>query len=158
MLMNWIQTGVMSLDSDAAFIILGGEPFLDQPRLAACVSGARKHLAGEILVSTNGTFLSRETTLALASSNVTVQISLDSASPAMHDAFRGKGVFQRAIATAQRLVDSNVRTILSMVMTHSSIEEIEPYLDLAAKIGASRGPIHSTAADWPWHCPYRSCT
>ena len=37
MLMNWVRRGVTSLDNDATFIILGGEPFLDERRLLECV-------------------------------------------------------------------------------------------------------------------------
>jgi radical SAM protein with 4Fe4S-binding SPASM domain len=92
--------------------------------------------SGEILVSTNGTRLSSGTPRALADSGVTVQVSLDSAFPARHNAARGTGVFERAIATARRLVDSGVYTVLSMVMTRRCEEEIEAYFDLALQIGA----------------------
>lgn len=134
-LMNWMKAGAGYLDSNAALIILGGEPFLDQRRLLDCVCGTREHFAGEILVSTNGTLLDRQTPCDLAKADVTVQVSLDSASPSKHDAIRGAGVFHRAIANSQRLADSGVRTILSMVMTRHGEEELEPYLDLAMKTG-----------------------
>jgi radical SAM protein with 4Fe4S-binding SPASM domain len=136
-LLNWMRTGIASLDSDAAFIILGGEPFLDERRLLDCVRGVRKLMSGEILVSTNGTILDNQTPLALARANATVQVSLDSASPAKHDSIRGTGVFQRAIESARRLADSGVRTILSMVMTQLAEEELEAYLDLGVKIGVN---------------------
>jgi radical SAM protein with 4Fe4S-binding SPASM domain len=131
----WLGDGASSLGSDAAFIILGGEPFLDERRLLDCVKGVREHLPGEILTSTNGTLVSGQAARALASGKATVQVSLDSAAPRQHDAVRGEGVFQQALAAAQRLADSGVRTILSMVMTRNSEHELEAYLDLAAKIG-----------------------
>ena len=131
----WLGDGASSLARDAAFIILGGEPFLDERRLLDCVNGVREHLAGEILISTNGTLVSGQAARALASDKATVQVSLDSAAPRQHDAVRGEGVFQQALAAAQRLADSGVRTILSMVMTRNSEHELEAYLDLAAKIG-----------------------
>ncbi len=133
----WFAAGADSLDRDAALIILGGEPFVDQPRLLDVIRGARSHLAGEILVSTNGTLLSDLTPCELSDLDTTVQVSLDSPTPARHDAVRGSGVFERAVATAKRLVDAQVRTILSMVMTRDSPEQFEPYFDLARDIGAA---------------------
>jgi mycofactocin biosynthetic radical S-adenosylmethionine protein MftC len=134
-LVDWMAAGADSLGSDIAFIILGGEPFLDQGRLVQCVRAAREYISGEILISTNGTLLDPETPAALASASATVQVSLDSAFPSKHDAVRGKGVFHRAIASAQRLADAGVRTILSMVMTRGCEDEFEPYFDLAMKTG-----------------------
>jgi radical SAM protein with 4Fe4S-binding SPASM domain len=134
-LMAWVGAGASSLDRDAAFIILGGEPFRDERRLIDCVNGAREHFAGEILISTNGTLVSDQAARALASANATVQVSLDSVSPSQHDAVRGEGVFRLAVTAAQRLVDAGVRTILSMVMTCGSERGFEKYLDLAMKIG-----------------------
>jgi radical SAM protein with 4Fe4S-binding SPASM domain len=136
-LLDWIRNGIASLNDDAALIILGGEPFLDEGRLLDCICGTRELFAGEILVSTNGTLLGRQTPRALARANATIQVSLDSASPAKHNAIRGNGVFDRAISTARRLAESGARTIFSMVMTQHSEPELEPYLDLALKIGVA---------------------
>ena len=133
---DWLAAGAATVDDDAAFIILGGEPFLEEQRLLDMIRGVRGHLAGEILVSTNGTLLSNSTPRELASLDATVQISLDSATPSRHDSLRGKGVFERAVATTRSLVDADVRTILSMVMTRGSLDEFEPYFDLAMDIGA----------------------
>jgi radical SAM protein with 4Fe4S-binding SPASM domain len=135
-LIDWLATGGDVLDRDAAFIILGGEPFLDEPRLIETTRRVRQLLAGEILVSTNGTRLSDATPDRLAQANVTVQVSLDSPRAERHDAVRGCGVFDRAVATVQRLVGAGVHTVLSMVMTRHSERELEAYCDLATDIGA----------------------
>jgi len=135
-LMNWLDDGAEALDRDAAFIILGGEPFLDETRLLATVRGVRERLTGEILVSTNGTLLGDQTPEKLAAADATVQISLDSPFQERHDAIRGNRVFERAVSTAKRLLDTGVHTVLSMVLTQSSEEELETYFDLAIEIGA----------------------
>jgi radical SAM protein with 4Fe4S-binding SPASM domain len=135
-LMNWLRAGAGYLDRHAAFIILGGEPFLDQPRLLECISGTRDYFSEEILISTNGTILDRDTPPSLLKANATVQVSLDSVSPEKHDAIRGNGVYHRAVASARTLADCGVKTILSMVMTRRSELELESYLDLAIKLGA----------------------
>lgn len=136
-LMNWLDDGAEALDSDAAFIILGGEPFLDEARLLSTVQGVRERLTGEILVSTNGTRLGDHAPQKLAAADATVQISLDSPSPERHNAIRGNQVFERAVSTAKRLIDGGVRTVFSMVLTQSSGKELEAYFDLALEIGAN---------------------
>lgn len=135
-LLAWLHAGLKSLDPETAFLILGGEPFLDQPRLLDVVRGVRQRLTGELLVSTNGTLLSDATIPVLAATATTVQVSLDSPSPNQHDAARGRGVFDRAVANAKRLVDAGVHTLLSMVMTRRSEDDFEAYFDLATQIGA----------------------
>jgi len=134
-LIAWIRLGAAALADDAAFIILGGEPFLDESRLLETIGGAGGHFRGEVLVSTNGTMLGPATPAALASAKATVQISLDGPTAASHDAVRGAGVFERAVASARRCVEAGVRTIFSMVMTRGSEEQFEAYFDLAARIG-----------------------
>ena len=132
---DWIEAGADALGPDATFIVLGGEPFLDEPRLLDTLRGARRHFVREMLVSTNGTLLSDGTASELAKMETTVQVSLDSALPERHDVLRGKGVFDRAVSTVERLVDAGVHTILSMVMTRGCEEEFEPYFDLAERTG-----------------------
>lgn len=135
-LMEWIGAGATTFGDDATFIVLGGEPFLDEPRLREAVSLAREHFPGEILVSTNGTCLSEPTPHVLANVDVTVQVSLDSPSPRKHDSIRGVGVFDRAVANTKRLIDRGVRTILSMVLTRDNEEDLEAYFDLGRALGA----------------------
>jgi len=135
-LMNWLDKGAEALDRDAAFIILGGEPFLDEARLLSTVQEVRERSSGEILVSTNGTLLGDQAPGELAAADATVQISLDSPSPERHNAIRGNRVFERAVSTTKRLIDAGVHTVLSMVLTQSSEEELEAYFDLAVEIGA----------------------
>ncbi len=135
-LVRWIEAGAGAFGSDATFIVLGGEPFLDQPRLLETLHGARGLFAGEMLVSTNGTLLGDGTAGELAKTKTTVQVSLDGPSADHHDALRGKGVFERAVSTVERLVDAGVHTVLSMVMTRGCEAQFEPYLDLATRIGA----------------------
>lgn len=136
-LLRWLNAGKSVLDANATLIILGGEPFLDEPRLLEVVQGAREVFADEILVSTNGTLLSDKAPRILAHEKVTVQISIDSATASEHDAIRGKGVFDKAVSNTRRLVDAGVHTVLSMVITRGREAEFEAYFELAEKIGAA---------------------
>jgi uncharacterized protein len=136
-LIDWIAAGAESLDEKATFIILGGEPFLDQSRLLELVRGAKRFFPREILVSTNGTLVDEATPAALAREGVTVQVSLDAPTAERHDRARGKGVFDKAIATTKRLVEADVHTVFSMVMTHGCEDEFEDYFALAERLGVN---------------------
>jgi radical SAM protein with 4Fe4S-binding SPASM domain len=134
--MNWIKQGRQALDENATFIILGGEPFFDAARLVETVVGARELFSGEILVSTNGTRFEQSVAANLAQSKVTVQVSLDSPHRSRHDALRGAGVYDQALATARQLAAAGVHTVFSMVLTRDSESEIEALFDLARENGA----------------------
>jgi MoaA/NifB/PqqE/SkfB family radical SAM enzyme len=80
-------------------LITGGEPFLD-PDLAELVEVAARW--APITILTNAMVLSRGSRRrmldALDPARVTMQVSLDSGTPALHDRHRGRGSFDRARA------------------------------------------------------------
>lgn len=122
---------------EASCIILGGEPLLDMDRLLPLLD-----LAGELfrpapLLSTNGTLLDAARVAALAARRVEVQVSIDSADAARHDAGRGTGVWAKATAGARALVAAGVHTIVSMVYRRDNLDELEPLLDLALDLGVA---------------------
>jgi uncharacterized Fe-S cluster-containing radical SAM superfamily protein len=80
-------------------LLTGGEPFL-APDLQALVETATRWLPVTILTNAM-VFLrgSRRRTLeSLDPARVTMQVSLDSGTPALHDRHRGSGSFERALA------------------------------------------------------------
>ena len=86
-------------DGGREVIITGGEPFL-HPELREIVDAVTARVAVTIL--TNGMVYlrgnRRRTLEALDREFVTLQISLDSATPDLHDRYRGRGSFARARA------------------------------------------------------------
>jgi MoaA/NifB/PqqE/SkfB family radical SAM enzyme len=80
-------------------LLTGGEPFL-APELAAIVDAATRWLPVTIL--TNAMVFSRgsrrRTLESLDPALVTIQVSLDSGTPTLHDRHRGRGSFERAHA------------------------------------------------------------
>ena len=125
------------LDPQSSLIVLGGEPFLDLPRLLAVLDGTRGLFGAPPSVSTNGTLLTPQAVREIASRGAEVQVSLDGPDEERHDAIRGRGVFEKAVGGVRRLVDAGVHTILSMVFTRESAGKMEPYLDLARTLGAN---------------------
>jgi radical SAM protein with 4Fe4S-binding SPASM domain len=140
-MMDAIEQGRNILDPNASFIILGGEPFIDAPRLLAALDRAAGLFAPPAMVSTNGTLLTREAVAELTRRRVEVQVSLDSADAEEHDTIRGEGVFEKATTGISRLVNAGVHTIVSMVYTRPDACTLERYFDLALRLGVNEARL-----------------
>lgn len=134
-LMDGVAAAGALLEPGASFIVLGGEPLLDLPRLLEGLDRAAGLFSTPALIATNGTRLDAGAIRELARRRVEVQVSLDAPTAARHDASRGAGVFDLALAGVRRLVASGVPTILSQVYTRDSLSELEPMLDLGLHLG-----------------------
>ena len=80
-------------------LLTGGEPFLD-PELPRLVGAAARWMPVTILTNVMliGRGSRRRMLDALDPARVTMQVSLDSGTPALHDRHRGRGAFDRARA------------------------------------------------------------
>ena len=109
----------------AEIFVTGGEPFLLDDIgeiLSACA------IAAPTTVLTNGMLFSgpRLTTLrSLPRDRLTLQISLDSPTPELHDSHRGKGTWARAWRGIQRARSEGFRVRLAATM--SSDEEVAEF-------------------------------
>lgn len=144
-----LTAGRSVFSPEASLIVLGGEPFLDLPRLLEMIDGANRLFATPCLVSTNGTRIRDGAVESLAARKVEVQISIDSPRPEQHDALRGAGTFQAAVDGAQRLAQAGVHTIISSVLGVGPLDDMEPMLDLARTLGAKEArfiPVRAVGA------------
>ena len=135
-LMDAVEQGRHVLAPEASFIILGGEPTLEMPRLLQAVDRGGELFGPRPLMSTNGTLLTDRVVDQLAQRRVEVQVSLDSHLAPRHDAIRGEGVFGKAKRGVRRLVRAKVPVILCMVYGQDSLDDFEPYLEMALSLGA----------------------
>lgn len=90
-------------------VITGGEPLLH--RGIEDILAVAKDAARDVVLLTNGTLISSSLAKAIASLGVKVQISLESGSSAEHDAIRGAGSFEMALAGVKRLLEAGARCI-----------------------------------------------
>jgi radical SAM protein with 4Fe4S-binding SPASM domain len=134
-LMDGIEQSRGLLAEDASFIVLGGEPLLDLPRLLSAIERAETIFSPPTMLSTNGTLLGEHAVAQLVPRRLQVQVSLDSSHPDRHDAFRGRGVHAKAVAGVRRLTAAGIYTIVSMVYTRDSVADMEDYLELAQELG-----------------------
>jgi len=135
LLMAAISAARDCLAPDASLNILGGEPLLDRDRLLKCLELSRGLFSRPVMVSTNGTLLDQELADALAGFDVEVQVSLDAPDAAGHDALRGPGVFDKALASVRLLRQRGIPVILSMVFDAEGHRQFEDYLRLGQRLG-----------------------
>jgi len=121
------------------FYLTGGEPFLrrDIFDLIARVTGAHGR---ELRVLTNGLLFRGSVLEALKRQDpklLSLQVSLDGATPETNDPIRGKGTFERALAGIRMLVAAGFAPTISTVITKGNVGEMEAMVRLVKDTGAS---------------------
>jgi radical SAM protein with 4Fe4S-binding SPASM domain len=120
--------------------VTGGEPFAYRGLFALIEAGIR-HGYGEILINTNGTLVTPEAVVKLAThgSRVALSVSLDG--PAfIHDRLRGAGQFEKANDAVTALLAAGVRVTVMTVVTPEVLRELSPFVfDLKARFPGLAG-------------------
>jgi len=119
------------------FFFTGGEPLArpDAIELARRVVVDHRR---QLVILTNGTLFKGERfegLVKLAGERLRVQISLDGASAETNDAIRGDGTFDRILEGVRRAVAAGLRPSLTMTMLDRTLDEVEPFVRLAASLG-----------------------
>jgi len=121
-----------------AIAFSGGEPLIssDFYEVATKVKEEGMYVA----LATNGTLITKEIAEKLKHVGVDyVEISLDSATPEQHDAFRGtSGSFNRTLRGIKNCIDEGIFTCIATTVTQANLREIPQIIDLAEKLGAER--------------------
>ncbi|TQF05553.1 radical SAM protein [Kitasatospora acidiphila] len=121
------ESGILGVD------ISGGEPLLlrDLPDLALAIRAGRQAV---VSCTTNGWHLARRAP-ELAPALDAIRISLDGATEATHDAWRGAESYSRAIDGTRAAVGEGLRVQFQMVLMRSNQHEAQALLELAAQLG-----------------------
>lgn len=119
--------------------VTGGEPFAHGELLPLL-----EHLDGkdEVLyldVLSNGTLIQRDAIPALQRLDKLrrVQVSLDGATPDIHDAIRGTGTFERAIEGIRRLRSAGLTVTIMFTLHRRNAVDVPRLLDLVREEGVS---------------------
>ncbi len=119
-------------------IFTGGEPLVrsDLWNLA----GHARAQGIKTALSTNGTLITSDIAVKIRNSGIEYAgISLDGASAEIHDRFRNSpGAFKRAVAAFSRCREAGIRTGVRVTLTRENFGELDPLVDLARNVGASR--------------------
>lgn len=112
----------------------GGEPLArkDFFELAAYA----KKCIGYVSIASNGTLLTKDAAKRIKDAGVDyVEISIDGATPQVHDDFRGMlGAFERAIEGVKNAVEEGIDTCIATVLHRDNIKELDKLINLAKEL------------------------
>ncbi len=116
----------------------GGEPLLYPQFKEAVEYTASK--SPEIEILTNGTLIDKEWAYFFADKNISIQISLDGASSAVHDAIRGKGNFNKAVRGIKYLQDAGMKKRITLCTTimKQNLHDLPGIISLANQLEITR--------------------
>lgn len=116
----------------------GGEPLVSPEffEVARRASEAGMFVA----LATNGTLITKEVAKELKGAGVGyVEISLDSATPKVHDEFRGvDGAFERTLRAIAHCAEEGIFTCVATTVTKMNLQEVPRLIDLSKELGAKR--------------------
>ena len=118
----------------AGITLSGGEPLL-YPDLGDVLSYIGNRLTIRLL--TNGTLIDPEWARRFSRHDIFIQISMDGASPQVHDAIRGAGTFDRSIRAIRLLQECGLgdRLNLSTTIMDANLTNLPDIIQLAENIG-----------------------
>lgn len=121
---------------DCSLALLGGEPLLCPDKTLALARYDRRH-GWQTIVSTNGHHVTDDFADEAKRNRLQVQVSLDGANAALHDAVRGAGAFERTLCGIRRLVSRRAFTILNLVCHRGNLDGLEAFYSLARELGVN---------------------
>jgi sulfatase maturation enzyme AslB (radical SAM superfamily) len=119
----------------AEMYFTGGEPML-LPELPAMLAYASARFPTVVLSNASlahGARLERLRTVA--HDGLAIQVSLDGATAAANDAYRGAGAWERTLRGIRNLVEAGIRVRISTTETPANMHEIEQIRALAVSLG-----------------------
>lgn len=127
--------------ADAGVIILalsGGEVLMRRDWEKLVAHGVMRGL--RMTMATNGRKVTSRTAARLAALGIwNVSVSIDGASPAMHDAIRGiPGLFSAACRAVRHLVEAGIRVTVNYTPMKPNLADAEAMIELAWRLGAAK--------------------
>ncbi|WP_321413409.1 heme b synthase [uncultured Desulfobacter sp.] len=118
-------------------ILTGGEPLLRDDIFDIAAYGDKIGL--RMVMAPNGTLLNEDNVARLIESGIKrISVSLDGATAASHDAFRGlEGAFDGAVNGIKTAKAAGLEFQINTVITKTNLDEIPDILALAESIGAA---------------------
>ena len=113
----------------------GGEP-LARKDFFELASYAKKRI-GYLSIASNGTLITKDNAKRIKDAGVDyVEISVDGATPKIHDDFRGiPGAFERTMKGVKNCIEEGLDTCIATVLHKENIVELEKIIGLAKQLG-----------------------
>ena len=128
------------IDDMAAFgirdvTLSGGEPLIRPDWFQIAVYARSRGLT--VSVSTNGTLVTEAAARKMTALVSDVQVSIDGATPEVHDTFRrAPGSWRRAVRGVQNFVAAGVPVTIGTTVTRANVHQIPMLCDLTRDLGA----------------------
>ncbi len=118
-------------------ILTGGEPLLREDIFEVAAYGTRKGL--RMVMAPNGTLITPEAARKMVESGIRrISVSLDGATAATHDRFRGvEGAFAGAIDGIRCAREAGLPFQINTTVTKDNLEELPRIMDRAVELGAA---------------------
>ena len=133
------QLASEAVDAGVSELILtGGEPFL-LPDIDELVATCTARLPTTLL--TNGMLFRGRRLEALRSMDrerLALQVSLDSATPELHDEHRGRGSWEKAVAGIRTALSEGFRVRVAATLPYEQSHELAPFHDFLDSLGIAR--------------------
>ena len=141
-LSKWDMYGRISLT--------GGEPFMSPHLFDLLDYFERDEQTKQLDILTNGTCIDENSIsrLKVYKKLRQVQISLDGATRAVHDAVRGNGVYNKVVETIHKLRKNNIEVSLMFTLMRQNMNEAVQVIDFAETHGVN---MSETSMLHPYH-------
>jgi radical SAM protein with 4Fe4S-binding SPASM domain len=118
------------------FIFSGGEPLVRNDFFELAAYANEQGLP--IALATNGTLVTAPLAERLHQTGIYyASISLDGATPGMHDYFRGTGAFEKALTGMVFLQKAGIKVQINFTVTRKNVSELPSVVTLAKRQGAT---------------------
>ncbi|MEM3725280.1 MAG: radical SAM protein [Candidatus Bathyarchaeia archaeon] len=113
----------------------GGEPLIRRDFFE--VAAYAKKRIGYVSIASNGTLITKNNAKKIKDVGIDyVEISVDGASPTLHDAFRGTpGAFERAMEGVRNCVEEGIDTCIATTLHRDNLSELNKLIDLSKSLG-----------------------
>jgi len=117
-----------------ALSLSGGEP-LERKDFFELAAYAKKRI-GYVSIASNGTLITKDNAKKIKDSGVDyVEISIDGATPQVHDEFRGiPGAFEKAMKGVKNSLEEGIDTCIATVLHRDNVAELDKILGLAKQL------------------------
>lgn len=116
-------------------VLSGGEPLMREDLFDIARYGTDQGL--RMVMGSSGMLIDKTTAAQISEAGIkAVAISLDSASPAIHDSFRGlDGVWEKAVQAIRNCRDEGIGVQINMSVLHSGIAGVEAVVEMGTTLG-----------------------
>jgi radical SAM protein with 4Fe4S-binding SPASM domain len=113
----------------------GGEPLIRRDFFE--IAAYAKKRIGYVSIASNGTLITKDNAKKIKDVGVDyVEISVDGASPTLHDEFRGiPGAFERAMEGVRNCVEEGIDTCIATTLHRDNLSELNKLLELSKSLG-----------------------